>query len=267
MRSPRRSTATGLLLAVALAGTPVLLSPSAQAAPDRADDRTVAKAADRYGVSEGALRSRLREDPNLRLTAGGVAFLIDPAPADTSPATARVLAQQFPLPDTFLLHSKPDSQRTIYLDFNGGNVSNTLWNGPSGNNLPNGDHPAMDIAGNGPAFTNTELLEVQDIFQRVAEDYAPFDVDVTTEQPPAADLDRTNAADQVYGTTALISPSASAFNTICGGGCGGVAFIGVFDHYSGKDGFVRDAQPASAGLGLPAGARQRPEEHRRGHHP
>ena len=52
--------------------------------------------------------------------------------------------------------------------------------------MPNGSHPAMDLAGNGASFTNAELLQVQDIYQRVAEDYAPFDVDVTTEEPPAA---------------------------------------------------------------------------------
>ena len=56
--------------------------------------------------------------------------------------------------------------------------------------VPNGSHPAMDLAGNGASFTDTELLQIQDIYQRVAEDYAPFDVDVTTEEPPAASLDR-----------------------------------------------------------------------------
>ena len=237
-RSPRRLTAAAVLLATALAGTPAFLT-SADAAPDRGD-RAVARAADRYGVSEGALRDRLADDSSLRLTPSGAAYFIDPAPKDTSPEPSRVLAQAFPLADTFELHSKPDSQRTIYLDFNGHNVSNTLWNGPSGNNLPNGDHPAMDLAGNGAAFSDAELLQVQDIYQRVAEDYAGFDVDVTTEEPPAADIERSNNADQVYGTRALITPSNSAMNTICGGGgggCGGVAFIGVFDWYSGKDGF------------------------------
>ena len=255
MRSPRRLTAAAVLLATAFAGTPALMS-SANAAPDaddRAGDRAVARAADRYGVSERALRSRLSKDPALRLTAGGVAYLIDPAPTDADPEPARIVAQQFPLPDTFLLHSKPDSQRTIYLDFNGGDVSNTLWNGPPGNNLPNGTHPAMDLAGNGAAFSDTELMQVQDVYQRVAEDYAPFDVDVTTEEPTGRDLDRTGAGDHVYGTRALISPSNSALNTICGGGCGGVAFIGVFDHYSGRTGSPRRTTSSS----LPGSSRRR----------
>jgi hypothetical protein len=243
MRRHRLLVAT-VLLSTAFAGTPALLS-SADAARDTGD-RSVARAADRYGVSERALRDRLRTDPDFRLTPSGVAFVVDPVPA-TRTQPARVAAQSFPLPQTFLLHSKSNALRTIYLDFNGGTVSNTLWNGVAGNNLPNGTHPAMDLAGNGDAFTDSELLQIQDIYLRVAEDYAPFNVDVTTEEPPAADLNRTNAADLVYGTRALISSSNSALSTICGGACGGIAFIGVFDHYTGKDEFVEthnQLQPA-----------------------
>ncbi|HET9422165.1 MAG TPA: fibronectin type III domain-containing protein [Nocardioides sp.] len=242
--SPRRLTATAVLLATALAGTLSSVT-VADAAPARGDD-AVGRAADRYDVSESTLRTRLQEDSSLRLTPNGLAYFVEPA-VTSKPGPTRLTAQAFPLPDTFLLHSKPDSSKTIYLDFNGHNVSNTLWNGAPGNNLPAGDHPAMDLAGNGASFTDTELLQIQDIYQRVAEDYAPFDVDVTTEEPPATEIERANAGDSVYGTRALISPSASAFNTICGGQCGGVAFIGVFDRYTGKDGFIEthsQTQPA-----------------------
>jgi hypothetical protein len=237
MRPPRRLLAATVLLATAFAGSPALLS-SADAAPGTSD-RSVARAADRYGVSEKGLQQRLRSDPDFHLTTSGVAYVVDPAPSGKKEAT-RLIGQAFPLPQTFLLHSKPDSQRTIYLDFNGGDVSNTYWNtdidgaGPA-IAVPNGSHPALDLGGNGAAFSDPELMQVQDIYQRVAEDYAPFDVDVTTEEPPAADLDRTNSGDQVYGVRAMISPSDTALNNICQGGCGGIAFIGVFDHYAGKN--------------------------------
>ena len=248
--SPRRVTAAAVLLATALGGTLSSVS-IADAAPDRGDGG-VTRAADNYGVSEAGLRARLRNDPNFRITTSGVAYNIDPIPTSKA-EPARVIGQAFPLPDTFLLHSKPDSSKTIYLDFNGHSLSGTLWNtdfdgpGNPGTPVPNGSHPAMDLAGNGASFTDAELLQVQDIYQRVAEDYAPFDVDVTTEEPPAADIERANAGDNVYGTRALISPSATALNNICQGACGGVAFIGVFDHHSGKDGFVEthgQLQPA-----------------------
>ena len=252
MRTPPRrvTAAAAVILATAFGGTLSTVA-SAEPAPDRGDG-AVAQAADRYGVSEAALSKRLRLDPTFRLTPSGVAISIDPAPTSV-PTPARPITQAVPLEETFELHSKADSSKTIYLDFNGQIVSNTIWNtnfdgvGP-GQPVPNGQfHPAMDLAGDGTAFNNNELLQIQDIYQRVAEDYAPFDVDVTTEEPPAGDIDRSNANDQVYGTRALISPSKSAVNSICGGGCGGVAFVGVFNHYTGKDNFVEthsQLQPA-----------------------
>jgi hypothetical protein len=237
--SPRRVTAAAVLLATALAGTLSNVT-AADAAPDRGD-RAVARAADRYGVSEKALSNRLETDSSLRLTTNGMAYFVEPA-VSGKPEPARITAQAFPLPETFFLHSKPDSSKTIYLDFNGHSVSNTVWNtdfdGPlePGIAVPNGNHPAMDLAGNGASFTDAELLQVQDIYQRVAEDYAPFDVDVTTQEPSADALDRSNAGDQVYGTRALISPSASAFNNICQANCGGVAFVRVFNQFAGNNG-------------------------------
>lgn len=232
MRSPRRLTAVAALLATAFAGTPALLS-SAGAAPAAAEDRAVSRAADRYGVDADALQERLRSDPNFRITPSGAAYNLDPAvTGKTTPP--RMLAQAFPLPDTFLLHSKPGAQRTIYLDFDGHNVTNTAWNGPAGGNVPNGSHPPMDLGGNGAAFSDAEKLQIQDIYQRVAEDFAPFDVDVTTQEPSAAALDRTNAGDLTYGVRALISPSTSAAAAICDSNCGGVAFVGVFSHFAGN---------------------------------
>jgi hypothetical protein len=236
MRTPRRLTAVAVLLVTALGGSLSLVTPS-DAAPS-GGDRSVARAADRYGISESALRERLQEDETLRLAPNGAAYFVDAGPT-AGPQSTGVAPQAFPLADTFLLHSKPGSPRTIYLDFNGHTVSNTYWNvdldGPGpGTAVPNGTHPAWDPAGDGAAFSDPEKVDVQSIFQRVAEDYAPFDVDVTTEEPAAAAIERADAGDQVYGTRALIGPS-TATNNICGGGCGGVAFIGVFDYHQGLD--------------------------------
>ena len=75
---------------------------------------------------------------------------------------------------------------------------------------------------------------MQSIWQRVAEDYAPFNIDVTTQDPGDAGIIRTDPTDQVYGIRALISPSTAAQNAICGGPvCGGVAYVNVFDQYAG----------------------------------
>jgi hypothetical protein len=237
VRIPGPLTAAAVLLVTAFGGTLSTVT-TADAARDR--DDAVSRAADRYDVRESALRERLHADPTLRLTPSGAAYFVDPAPSH-SPEPARLMAPSFRLDDTFKLHSKPGSQRTIYLDFDGHTVSSTQWNtdfdGPgSGVAVPNGMHPAWDPAGNGPAFTDAEKLKVQDIFQRVSEDYAPFDVDVTTEDPGTDAITRSNLSDDTYGTRALITPSNSARSNICSGTCGGVAFIDVFDHYSGKSG-------------------------------
>ena len=232
MRTARPLTAVAVLLATALAGIPAL-STSADAKVDR-DGDSVSRAADRYGVSDAQLRSMLKADPSLRVSGAGL-YYVDPAPTKTADAPT-VIGQAFPLGDTFLLHSKPGSQRTIYLDFNGQVVSGTWWNTSQGGTLADGiSHPAWGLSvgdggdGNPSAFNDTERMLIQDVFQRVAEDYAPFDVDVTTQDPGDAAIIRTDAADQVYGTRALISPSISAIEDICSGICGGVAFLDVFD--------------------------------------
>lgn len=231
MRTSRPLTAVAVLLATALAGIPALSSP-ADARGDR-DRDSVSRAAEQYGVSDAELRAMLEADPTLRVSGAGL-YYVDPAPA-TKPSSPSVAAQAFPLAQTFLLHSKPDSQRTIYLDFTGHFVSGTWWNQPANGNLPSMTHPAWGLTtgeggdSNPSTFNDTERMFIQDVFQRVAEDYAPFDVDVTTEEPTDAEIFRSDPNDQVYGTRALISPSTAAINAICGGGCGGVAFLDVFD--------------------------------------
>lgn len=228
MRTTSRPLAAlAVLLTTALAGIPALSSP-ADARGDR-DRDSVSRAAERYGLSETELKAMLEADPTLRVGGPGL-YYIDPAPKILRPAP--VPQQAFPLEDTFELHSKPGSTRTIYLDFNGEEVSGTWWNDEG---LPDATHPAWTLDGNPGTFNDEERTTIQDIFQRVAEDFAPFDVDVTTEEPSAEALDRTNAADVVYGTRALISPSTLASSVLCGGGCGGIAFIDVFDQWDDFD--------------------------------
>lgn len=236
MRSSRPLTAVAVLLATALAGVPALSSP-ADAGADR-DRDSVSAAADRYGISDAELRAMLEADPSLRVSGAGV-YYVDPAPRRVAEGPT-VIGQAFPLADTFSLHSKPGSQRTIYLDFNGEVVNDTWWNVSQQGSLANGSHPAWTLDGDPSTFNDAERMLIQDVFQRVAEDYAPFDVDVTTQDPGTAAIIRTDPSDQVYGTRALISPSEAAIEGICGGNCGGVAFLDVFDIVDGTG----IAQPA-----------------------
>ena len=166
-------------------------------------------------------------DSTHRTSASGKVYVVDPAPEGIV-APTRAPQARAALSRSFTLHSRPGSQRTIFLDFDGASVSGTEWNGAA-TGLPAGDHPAWDPAGDGPSFSAGELSTIQDVWARVAEDYAPFDVDVTTADPGTAALTRSGTSDQVFGTRALITPSDQAVDAICGGVCGGLAFIDVFD--------------------------------------
>jgi hypothetical protein len=186
------------------------------------------EAARRNGMAAEKLREVLAQDPTAWLDADARLFYEEPARTEgTSAAPTADAAAAAPLDQTFLLHSKPGSERTIYLDFNGQSISGTVWNASHG--LAAGSHPAWSLDADRTTFTNTEKETIQSVWQRVAEDYAPFDVDVTTQEPGPAAITRVDSADQAFGTRALISPSNSAANKLCGGGCGGIAYRGVFD--------------------------------------
>ena len=194
------------------------------------DDLPVAAALN--GLTPAGLTRLLRTDSTAWVDNAGALFYIDPVPDRAIPdhpgpaPTASPGSSEAPLADTFLLHSKPGSTRTIFLDLDGGDVTGTFWNSDYGVAT---SHPAWDPSGDGAGFNDTERAQVQKIWAMVAEDYAPWDVDVTTQDPGLAALTRSSSSDFVYGTRALITPSTDAAGKICGGGCGGVAYVNVFN--------------------------------------
>jgi len=183
------------------------------------------------GVETAELREILRTDESAWLSTNGLLHYKEPLVTDPQPPVAA--AASYPLEETFELHSKPGAQRTIFIDVDGATVSGTEWH-TQYPTTPTA-HPAWDPADDGPTFSASELATVQAIWAGVAEDYAPFDVDVTTEDPGAAAIRRSGALDQEYGAHALITPS-TAWDSICDEKCGGVAFINVFDKDYGPGG-------------------------------
>lgn len=190
--------------------------------------------AERNGMSEQTLTRVLSTDATAWLDPSGRLFYIDPPQSASGATTA---AGPFPTSQTFTLHSRPGSNRTIYLDFDGEVVSGTSWNGAYG--ISTARQPAFDLDGSPGSWSQAEHDAIQSIFLRVAEDYAIFDVDVTTQAPDPARLERSSLTDTVFGTRALITPSSEAAGKICGSSCGGVAYIGVFNEV-----FNVDYQPA-----------------------
>lgn len=147
--------------------------------------------------------------------------------AGSAAAAAQVASGPYPNSQTFRLHSKPGSQRVIYLDFNGASVSGIAWNSMMG--LPGATYDGFDIDGSLGTWSQDEHNVIQSVFQRVAEDFAPFDVDVTTQDPGTAAIERTSSSDMRYGTVALISSSDIASSVLCDNKCGGMAYVGCFN--------------------------------------
>ena len=127
-----------------------------------------------------------------------------------------------PLADTFSLHSRPGANHTVFLDFDGHVTEGTRWNNSYG--IDSIVSPAYDADGDNTTFNTTELERIQRIWQRVAEDFAPFEINVTTEDPGVAALSKSNAGDSTWGTRVIVTVDDWAN---CG--CGGFAYIGSFN--------------------------------------
>lgn len=120
--------------------------------------------------------------------------------------------------EAFTLHSRPGANRTIYLDFDGHTTTGTEWNK---NGRPASFTSVPYSRDSNAAFNTTELSNIGEIWEQVAEDFAPFNVDVTTEEPAFDHLWRSSYSDSVYGTRVVISPTNDWY-----GSSGGVAYVG-----------------------------------------
>ncbi|MFM7101916.1 MAG: hypothetical protein ACKO3N_12180, partial [Verrucomicrobiota bacterium] len=176
-----------------------------------------------YGLEAHALRWMFQSDASLRVDGGGRLHYVEPAAGNAAPAEPALQPEPLaPLADTFKLHSKPGASRIIYLDFDGHTLTGTAWNAGKADPII---APAFSIDGDATTFNSTELTRIQYIWQRVAEDYAPFDVDVTTELTSESQITRSSSSDTVYGTRVLISPISTAVGF---GSSGGVAYVGIY---------------------------------------
>ncbi len=110
-------------------------------------------------------------------------FLEEPGSSAESPGDS-VLWESYDLSQTFQLHSLSGADHTIYLDFDGHETSGTIWNS-SFNAGATITTPAYNFSGDASSFSDSELTRIQRIWARVAEDFAPFNVNVTTQDPGA----------------------------------------------------------------------------------
>jgi subtilisin-like proprotein convertase family protein len=150
----------------------------------------------------------------------------DGPPPDPAGVSAALEVSPFSPEETFRLHSRPGSTKFILLDFDGHTTSDTPWNDPNpdevGDEIPTIVTPPYSIDLDG-TFTDAELLNIQQIWERVSEDFRPFDVDVTTEDPGATVLGKNGIRIAIGGSN----------DVWYGKSAGGVAMLGGFA--SGKD--------------------------------
>jgi len=171
-----------------------------------------------------------RQQPQSDSGSGVGAIAVQPPPASANPQTPTALvvgadvidALAIRDEDVFLLETNPGADKTIYLNFVGANLTGTDWDTKSWN----GVSPAFSLDSDTSKFSSNELAAIKEIFARVACDYAPFDVNITTRPPSGDRIARSSASDTTYGTVCLFSniSSQTGFPS-----AGGVAYIGIFD--------------------------------------
>ncbi len=143
------------------------------------------------------------------------------APDDTANSNAPLVqAAAVPISNPPQHSSRPNSSRVLYLDFNGHTVSGTAWNTGPGSRPVYIARP-YDIDGNPSTFSEAEQAIISEVWARVAEDFAPFDVNVTTVEPSS-----------FSSTTARVlitlAEDANGYYVPGGANAGGVAFLNVF---------------------------------------
>ena len=220
-------------------GSPVATGTEAAAWFDQASPEVREEIAANVGLEVDVLAENLADDPSVFLSADGMVGYTEPALVDAAasipgPETAATLDAAAAPADVFALHSLPSSTKVVYLDFDGHVMDGEYWN--SRFSVGRFVNQPYDIDGDPTTFSDTERARIIEIWQRVADDYAPFDVDVTTEDPGIEGLRRSSSGDTTFGTRTVIT-SSDWFAAANGGRrIGGIALLNVFtsstDHAS-----------------------------------
>ena len=145
------------------------------------------------------------------------------------------------LSDTFSLVSNPGADQTIFLDFDGHTTSGSTWNGAYFGGADFYSNP-YDKDGDVTSFSDLELQAIQDIWTRVAEDFIGFDVNVTTVDPGADALIKSDDFDPMWGIRAVITDDTSDWY---GSNVSGLGIPGSFNSASDTPVFIFSSQLAN----------------------
>lgn len=193
------------------------------AADDSADEpvQLLASSADKYELAaartgESATSLEQKEDAGL-ISVSDLGFYYHKDEVFTQLdlgeiAELKVEASGAAIPGNPAEGSRPGAPVTVYLDFDGETLEGTHWNTESG-------ITTLDFA---PAASVTNRDAV---WAAVAEDYAPFNVNVTTTHPGDDALYKTSADDNEYGSHVIITDSYTDVLPMAEGS-GGIAWLG-----------------------------------------
>lgn len=202
------------------------------AAIERAGERLPEIAA-RYGMKPGELRRMLLTDATLGMDRSRrLAYFDEPEPANAETISAETTAvADIPLSDAFALSSAPGADKTIHLDFDGHVTTGTTWNSASGRTSISSPPYTRDA--DTSTFSAEERRIIIDTWAVVAEDFAPWNVNVTTIDPGTDDLRRSGTGDTRWGVRVVIT--GDDWDNC---GCGGFAYLGSFDDSADEPVFV-----------------------------
>ena len=211
-----------------------------------ADDRSVATARNAgnaddeisYSAAAGTYFAEVSRYSNgssgsvsydLDLSAGGSSSGgLAPGNGSIAPATY----QAFDASQVFALSSRSSADHTIYLDFDGHTTTNTTWNNGRASSIVT---DAYDTDGNLSSFSTSERENIWRIWQRVAEDFAPFDVNVTTALPGRDRLINSGGSDTQWGIRAVVGGNGAWYSP---DGIAGVASYESFTANSDRPTFI-----------------------------
>ncbi|TDE10389.1 Ig-like domain-containing protein [Jiangella asiatica] len=202
-RTPRR-----LLAAVATTGVAALTA-AGTASPASASDnlpelveqataaseRLLETAADRADLSLQEVQELVDSDQAIVGQSGVLSYTDRFEAPDEHDHEAADLAPAADVPGDPAGGSKPGAPYTVYLDFDGATVTNTEWN----------RYYQEDVFEFDANAAGSDADYVYQVWARVAEDFAPFDINVTTTDPGADALHKTSMDDAEYGMTAVVT--------------------------------------------------------------
>jgi hypothetical protein len=116
------------------------------------------------------------------------------------------------------LESRPGASKTLYLNYWGGTISGTIWN----NNFNSGNpitYTPYSSDSDTTTFSSADRYRMWLGWREAAEDFAAFDINITTKQ-------------SVYNSTAIVNRSQMIATTTnyFYTGAGGVAYLSVFNN-------------------------------------